>query len=120
MAGFDIGTDEQSIWLFSVPSDIFAVSQQKQASSTTATWLKASSSHEAEPKHDEWMNWWPNDGLQQWLSQSQNPAPGNILPRSVWPVKIRGQMIGTCKGLVDLAVDSGPDMAICKPRFLCL
>ncbi len=120
VAGFDTGTDEQSIWLFSVPSDIFAVSQHKQASSTAATWLNPSSSHKAELEQDEWMDWWPDDGLQQWLGQSQNPAAGAVLPRSLWPVKIQGQMIGTCKGLVDLVIDSGPDMTICKPYFQSL
>ncbi|KAH7363903.1 hypothetical protein BKA65DRAFT_124573 [Rhexocercosporidium sp. MPI-PUGE-AT-0058] len=107
-AAFGTGP-EQSIWFFSVPTDIFGASQTKQASST-ASWLNASSSSEAKPS-EEWMNWWPEDGLQQWLDHSPAPAPG-ILPRSAWPVKIRGQMIGTCKGLVDLAIDSGPHITV--------
>ncbi|KAK0100231.1 hypothetical protein ONS95_008195 [Cadophora gregata] len=113
-AAFDTGS-EQTIWLFSVPTDIFGASQIEKASSTTANWLNASSSREsmiAKPE-DEWMKWWPHDGLQQWLSGGSppDPAPG-IPPKSVWPVKIRGQMIGTCKGLVDLAIDSGPHMTV--------
>ncbi|KAH6709049.1 hypothetical protein BKA61DRAFT_695372 [Leptodontidium sp. MPI-SDFR-AT-0119] len=107
-AAFGTGL-EQSIWLFSVPTDIFGASQTKQVSST-ANWLKAASSSEEKPS-EEWMNWWPEDELQQWLHNSPEPAPG-ILSRRVWPVKIRGQMIGTCKGLVDLAIDSGPHMTV--------
>ncbi|PVH85688.1 hypothetical protein DL98DRAFT_511267 [Cadophora sp. DSE1049] len=113
-AAFGTGS-EQSIWLFSVPTDIFGASQLPKASSTTASWLNASSSHDtvAAKAEDEWMNWWPSDGLQQWLSSGSpsDPAPG-ILPKSVWPVKIQGQRIGTCKGLVDLAMDSGRHMAV--------
>jgi hypothetical protein len=57
------------------------------------------------------MDWWPDTGLQEWLNYSQDPVPG-ILPRSIWPVKIKGQEIGTLPGLVDLAIDSGPNMTI--------
>lgn len=113
-AAFGTGS-EQSIWLFSVPTDIFRASQLPKASSTTATWLNASLPRDtvAAKPEDEWMNWWPSDGLQQWLSSGSlpDPAPG-FLPKSVWPVKIRGQRIGTCKGLVDLAIDSGPHMTV--------
>jgi hypothetical protein len=30
----------------------------------------------------------------------------------MWPVQIRGQKFGKCRGLVDLAIDSGPEMTI--------
>ncbi|PBP25851.1 F-box domain-containing protein [Diplocarpon rosae] len=105
VAAFEDGAGgEQSVWLFSVPRDIFTASQTKPASSTTAAWLHASASR-GEAAEEEWKKWWPNDGLQQWLSTPYDPAAG-MLPRSVWPVKIRGKKIGTCKGLVDLAVDA--------------
>ncbi|OWP04962.1 hypothetical protein B2J93_7263 [Marssonina coronariae] len=105
VAAFENGpSGEQSVWLFSVPSDIFTASQTKPASSTTAAWLNASS-YRGEAVEEEWKKWWPDDGLQQWLSNTHEPVPG-VLPRSVWPVKIRGKKIGTCKGLVDLAVDA--------------
>ncbi|KAK2628301.1 hypothetical protein QTJ16_002947 [Diplocarpon rosae] len=105
VAAFEDGPGgEQSVWLFSVPRDIFAASQTKPASSTTAAWLNASASR-GEAVEGEWQKWWPNDGLQQWLSTTHDPAAG-ILPRGVWPVRIRGRKIGTCQGLVDLAVDA--------------
>ncbi|CZT42876.1 uncharacterized protein RSE6_02828 [Rhynchosporium secalis] len=100
---------EQSIWLFSVPTDIFDASQTNKASSA-ANWLNAASQSEAKT-NEEWINWWPDDGLQQYLGTVPDPVPG-LLPRSVWPVKIRGQMIGTCKGLVDLVIDSGPKITV--------
>jgi len=36
-----------------------------------------------------WTEWWPEDGLQEWFNQSNDPVP-EVFPRSVWPVKIRG------------------------------
>jgi len=108
VAAFEIG-EEQAIWLFSVPADIFATNQGGQSPLSASSYLRSKSGQET--KNSEWINWWPDDGLQEWLNYAQDPVPG-ILPRSVWPVKIRGQQIGTCCGLVDLAVDSGPDMIV--------
>ncbi|CZR51121.1 uncharacterized protein PAC_00996 [Phialocephala subalpina] len=108
VAGFGSGP-EQSIWLFSVPKDVFTANQGTQPGSSTPAWFSSTSSREAQ--NTDWIKWWPDDGLQEWLNHVQDPVPG-ILPRSIWPVKIRGQKIGTCTGLVDLAIDSGPQMAI--------
>lgn len=109
VAGFGTGS-EQSIWLFSVPNDIFTANQNTQPSSSPPPWFSPNSSREAQ--NLDWIKWWPEDGLlQEWLNHVQDPVPG-ILPRSIWPVKIRGQKIGTCTGLVDLVIDSGPQMTI--------
>jgi hypothetical protein len=107
VAAFGSG-EEQKVWLFSVPSDIFTANQCSTPPSA-GTWLNSSSTHEH--KNFDWINWWPDDGLQEWLNYAQDPVPG-ILPRSIWPVKIRGQMIGTCNNLVDLAIDSDTHMTI--------
>lgn len=109
VAGFGTGV-EQTIWLFSVPPDIFAVSQDTQAgSSRSASVFKKTSSRSG--SRDNWLYWWPDENLQHWLDHTHDPVPG-ILPRSVWPVRIKGQLIGCCAGLVDLAIDSGPHMTI--------
>jgi hypothetical protein len=108
VAAFEIG-EEQAVWLFSVPADIFATDQGGQSPLSASSYLRSKSGQEA--TNSEWINWWPDDGLQEWLNHARDPVPG-ILPRSVWPVKIRGQQIGTCNGLVDLAIDSGPDMIV--------
>lgn len=107
VAAFGSGA-KQSVWFFSVPGDVFAANQGSQTM-FRGSWLKSGSSCVA--KNLEWMNWWTDDGLQEWVNHSQDPVPG-ILPRSVWPVKVRGQEIGTLTGLVDLAIDSGPNMTI--------
>jgi hypothetical protein len=107
VAAFGAG-EEQKVWLFSVPSDIFTANQCNPSPSA-GTWLNAGLIHEH--KNLDWINWWSDDGLQEWLNYAQDSVPG-ILPRSIWPVKIGGQMIGTCNSLVDLAIDSGSHMTI--------
>ena len=108
VAAFGNGT-EQSIWLFSVPSDVFATNQGGQSPLSASSYLRSKSGQESQAS--EWIDWWPDDGLQAWLNHSRDPVAG-ILPRSVWPVKVRGQQVGICSGLVDLTIDSGPDMTI--------
>jgi hypothetical protein len=100
---------EQSVWFFSVPGDVCAANNQSSQTMVKGSWVKSGAS--SQNTNLEWMNWWPEDGLQEWLNHSQNPVPG-VLPRSVWPVKIKGQEIGKLPGLVDLAIDSGPNMTV--------
>jgi hypothetical protein len=103
------GGAEQKIWFFSVAGDVFSGNNQSSQMLVQGSWLKSGTN--CQNQNLEWMNWWPDDGLQGWLSHSQDPVPGSV-PRSVWPVKIRGQEIGTLSDLVDLAIDSGPSMTI--------
>jgi len=107
VAAFGSG-EEQKVLLFSVPSGIFTANQCN-TSPSAGTWLNAGLIHEQ--KNFDWINWWSDEGLQDWLNYAQDFVPG-ILPRSIWPVKIRGQMIGTCNSLVDLAIDSDSHMTI--------
>ncbi|TVY15076.1 hypothetical protein LARI1_G006132 [Lachnellula arida] len=106
VAAFGSG-DEQSVWLFSVPADIFAADQIRNLSGGPS-W---SVGPETSPKHMEWLQWWADDGTQEFLHRNQDPVAG-FHPRSSWPVKIKGQEIGRCQGIVDLAVDSGAHMII--------
>ena len=106
VAAFGSG-EEQSIWLFSVPADVFICNQDMHISSTSfflSDRMRVST-------NTKWMDWWPDDGLYEWSSRLHDPLPG-LYPRRVWPLQIRGQEIGTCRGVVDLAVDSGPLMTI--------
>ncbi|KAH8602917.1 hypothetical protein B0O99DRAFT_15511 [Bisporella sp. PMI_857] len=100
--------NEQSIWFYSVPNDVFAASQTS-ASAVGSSWSK----HilKSQGSNLDWMAWWPDDGLQGWLNKSGEPIAG-ALSRAIWPVKISGQKIGTCSGVVDLAVDSSPEMIV--------
>jgi hypothetical protein len=107
IAAFGAGP-EQSIWFFSVPADVFAANKGSQ-SIFGGSYDKTSSSGKS--RNMDWVDWWPDRGLYEWLNNAQETMPG-VLPRSVWPVKIRGQEIGTCPLLVDLAVDSGPSLIV--------
>jgi hypothetical protein len=102
------GNWQQSIWLFSVPSDIFASSQTELSSLVGSRNLP---NVDKDTPNTSWMAWWPDDDLQKWLNSLQNPVPG-VPPRSAWPVKIKGQCIGTCNDIADLTINSGPHMTI--------
>lgn len=103
IAAFGSGT-EQSIWLFSVPSDIFATDQTRNLPSGPV-------GSEKELKHMDWLEWWPKDGMREFLNREEDPIPG-LHPRSPWPVRIKGQEIDRCQGIVDLAIDSGAHMIV--------
>jgi hypothetical protein len=107
VAAFGTGA-EQSIWFFSVPHDVF-VAQQGSHIMSRGSWLESDAKSQA--RNLEWVNWWSEDSLQGWFGSSQVSAPG-ILPKSVWPAKVRGQEIGKISSLTDLAIDSGPSMTI--------
>lgn len=100
--------EQQSIWFFTVPHDIFLDSQNGSASLLGTTFTKLTSTQSS--LEAQWAPWWP-DGLQEWFDHAPNPGAGTY-PRSVWPVKIRGQQVGTCKGLVDVAIASCPEMPV--------
>ncbi|TAQ83945.1 hypothetical protein B7494_g7730 [Chlorociboria aeruginascens] len=101
---------EQTIWLFSVPGDVFTSHQGPLVSPLNGSfWIRGESCRET--NHIDWISWWPDHGLQEWLRRTQDPVPG-IMPRSIWPVRVCGQEIGTCEGVVDLAVDSCSQVTI--------
>jgi len=85
---------------YSVPGDVFTASQSTPASSSPKE------KKESTKLSADWKDWWPDDGLKEWLDESGDPIAG-LVPSSVWPLRIRGQKIGTCANLVDLAIDSG-------------
>ena len=99
---------EQSIWLFSVPLDIFNGDWSGPAVPSGPVLFKSRPNRE---RHTGWLPWWPENGAKEWLSHAGIQPPG-FPQNSVWPVKIRGQEVGRCSGVVDLAIDSGPNMTI--------
>jgi hypothetical protein len=110
VAAFDSGS-EQSIWFFSVPGDVFAANKGFHfvlGNSHLQTWSHRCTHDNRSP---DWVEWWPDRGLNEWLNYDNDPIQG-VLPRPVWPVKIRGQEVGVCSALVDLAVHSGPSMTV--------
>jgi hypothetical protein len=100
---------EQSVWLFSVPNDIFmadhSTNQSGQPSCTPNQLSKP-------VQNWDWLDWWPpHNGVQEWNNNTEDLISDDPA-RSTWPVKITGQGIGKCQDVTDLAIDSGPDMTI--------
>ncbi|PQE11703.1 F-box domain-containing protein [Rutstroemia sp. NJR-2017a WRK4] len=108
VAAYETGAD-QSIWLFNVPADIFNVNQTSNALLESSVWQRQGGSRE--PKNMDWLEWWPDEGLQEWLSLVRDPIAG-VLPGNMWPIRIRGQKIGTGSGVVDLAIDSSQGVIV--------
>lgn len=106
-AAYGTGSN-QSVWLFSVPVDVFKA-DSSQRSMTSSSPTRSSASQEA--RNLEWARWWPDDGVEEWATLVQDQIPG-LLPKTVWPIKIRGQRIGSTTSIVDLAVDAGADFSI--------
>lgn len=111
VAAFDSGS-EQTIWFFSVPGDVFAANKGFHfvlGDPHLQTWSQRCPHNNRSP---DWVEWWPDQGLNEWLDYNNSPVHGLVPRRPVWPVKIRGQEVGVCSALVDLAVHSGPSMAV--------
>ena len=56
-------------------------------------------------------DWWLNDGLNDWRKNAEQSF-ASFIPPLDWPLKIRGKEIGSCTGLVDITIDSGPAMSV--------
>jgi hypothetical protein len=83
------------VWLFSVPPDVFYDSHCYRACGRSSN------------------NLWA-DG---WLAAEDESEAGRVggtveFSQGPWPVRIRGAEVGRVQGLVDIAVESGPDMII--------
>jgi hypothetical protein len=109
IAAYGQGT-EQSIWLFSVPPDVFTESQSDQGSINLPF---SGISSEAERGNGDWAKWWCN------VDSTNPPEPiygtshATIMRHDrLWPVQVRGQEVGRSKGVVELALDAGPEMTI--------
>ncbi|KAI9640789.1 hypothetical protein NHQ30_010629 [Ciborinia camelliae] len=108
VAAFGSG-EEQSVWMFSVPGDVFHAAQSSQ--NLLESSVRQRQSNSRNPKNMQWLDWWPDEELQQWLNLTRHPVPG-ILPGNMWPIRIKGQKIGTCSGIVDLAIDSSQGVTV--------
>jgi len=61
----------------------------------------------------EWAEWWPESSLQSQLRALEASSIVDPLHTSaVYPLEVRGQVIATCPGLLNVAIDSGPEMVI--------
>ncbi|KAK1970053.1 F-box domain-containing protein [Colletotrichum sublineola] len=62
----------------------------------------------------DWAAWWPISDLRNTAATHDNGFKTSYLlhSRQPYPIDVRGQPVAVCSGLVDLALDPGPDMLI--------
>ncbi|KAK1987321.1 F-box domain-containing protein [Colletotrichum cereale] len=62
----------------------------------------------------DWATWWPMSGLRDVAVAQDGGLKTSYLLQSgpSYPIDVHGQPIAVCSGLVDLALDPGPDMLV--------
>jgi hypothetical protein len=98
---------EDTLVLYSVPPDVFALSKREQR---TAGPLNDGEIVDASP----WLSYWPKDDIPANYPRPAPPGSDTFVsgPRAIWPLFIRGQVIGQVEGLVDIAVNKVGGLAI--------
>jgi len=103
------GNDEQQyLWFFSVPLDILSAEQDKSPCKTPAFKCKPNYHND---KNMEWQNWL-DYSTRDADPSSVGAAAVSTRQNRCWPIKIRGQEICKTSCVVDLSLDSGPEMVI--------
>ncbi|QDS72832.1 hypothetical protein FKW77_006906 [Venturia effusa] len=96
--------------LYSVPSDVFALSRREQ--NTNKTMDEAEIANTAP-----WLQWWDkNDIPNNHPEPPSGPEDSDVVrvgpPKSVWPLFVRGQVLGDVEGLVDIAVNEVEGLSV--------
>ncbi|KAK1595526.1 F-box domain-containing protein [Colletotrichum navitas] len=62
----------------------------------------------------DWIAWWPIPGLRDAAVTHDSGSETPCLQRNrpSYPIDVHGQPVAVCSGLVDLALDTGPDMLV--------
>ncbi|OBT87995.1 hypothetical protein VE02_02906 [Pseudogymnoascus sp. 03VT05] len=107
VAAYGLGK-EQAIWLFSVPIDVFTDGHGRGEQPHIINSFTAISRETARGNAD-WMPWWGNDGdhLLEWPTFGYGSKTNTM-----WPLQVRGQQVGQCAGLVDLAIHTGSGVGV--------
>lgn len=94
---------EQTIWLFSVPIDVFTDGHGRGEQPHILNSFNAVDRETARGNAD-WMPWWGNDGdrILEWPNFGYG-SRANMM----WPLQVHGQQVGHCAGLVDLVIHTG-------------
>ncbi|KAH6995718.1 hypothetical protein BKA56DRAFT_639791 [Ilyonectria sp. MPI-CAGE-AT-0026] len=98
-----VDSDEQIVVFYTIPPDMFHdISQGNVGPSRRPSW-----NEEAETL-SEWVNWRPEENYRE-IDVFGSPFQDNA---AVYPLEIQGQPVAICSNLVELALDSGPNMVI--------
>ncbi|OCL13150.1 hypothetical protein AOQ84DRAFT_124757 [Glonium stellatum] len=92
-----------TVVLYSVPPDVFLLSKLEQKAESPEIFASTAFGSEAQTR-DWWLNWWQKQDLplQPYLPD-KNP---------IWPLGVRGTVIGTVNGLIELAIYTSPELTI--------
>ncbi|ELR02137.1 hypothetical protein GMDG_05296 [Pseudogymnoascus destructans 20631-21] len=107
VAAYGLGK-EQTIWLFSVPIDVFTDGHGRGEQPHIINSFTTISRETARGNAD-WMPVWGNDGdrLLEWPTFGYGSRTNTM-----WPLEVRGQQVGQCAGLVDLAIHTGSGVGV--------
>jgi hypothetical protein len=89
------------IVLYSVPPDILASSRLEQKAESWDVYTAPPFTHAGRAK-DHWLNWW---------DEPYTLNSPDLLNR-IWPIAVRGMVVGTLAGVCELAVVTSPNIAI--------
>ncbi|KAK7403160.1 hypothetical protein QQX98_011064 [Neonectria punicea] len=101
----DVGSDKQIVVFYTIPPDMFHDISQGSSSMTSS--YRRAAEQEEEENLSEWVNWRPEENYGE-IDIFDNPFQDS----AVYPLEIQGQPVAICSNLVELALDSGPDMVI--------
>ncbi|KPM45341.1 Calcium permeable stress-gated cation channel 1 [Neonectria ditissima] len=101
----DVGSDKQIVVFYTIPPDMFHDISQG-SSSMAGSYRRAVEGDEAE-NLSEWVNWRSEETYGE-IDVFGSPFQDS----AAYPLEIQGQLVAICSNLVELALDSGPDMVI--------
>lgn len=95
--------DKQMIVFYTIPPDMFH--DISRSGSFTIRQPLTTAEDDSGEEGSEWVNWWPEG---RHAVEFGDPFWNN----SVYPLEVQGQPVAICHNLVELALDSGPDMVL--------
>jgi hypothetical protein len=97
--------EEQIVVFYTIAPDIFHdLNERNPLCETHGTYRKP----RRQPESSEWFSWWPRENMHD-IEIFTDPFVDNT---SYHLLKISGQVVGTGRNLVDIAVDASPELAI--------
>lgn len=98
---------EDIIVLYSVPSDVLALSALEQTAESSDVYKTAPFSSTGR-QHNHWLNWWEEEESTPRLMDRSEAGDEN----SIWPVMLSGTEIGRLADVCELIVQTRPDIVI--------
>jgi hypothetical protein len=99
-----VRSEEQLVIFYTVAPDIFHnLNERNPLCETYGTYKKPC----RQPGSSEWLSWWPRENM-----HDSGVLTDPFVDNTSHQLKISGQMVGTGRNLVDVAVDASPELTI--------